>query len=271
MDLSAGFTVKGKIYISGNRPPSGETFVVEIGVGYTDVPEFYNVNVTNPAYWHADAALTAKVGTSTVLEDPDFQVNISSAKYNLNYNLDESGLLDWVDMNADDRDFDEPSEDINAVFPANKLGDNTVCVQAWDSLNTASDVLCQDFDVDYNFYGFFDPLAFDDIMVNEVKAGQTVPIKWRLTDGLYVPISDPNSVVGIYSYKITCEEFQGEIVVDLDLGDVQFSTNASGLLYLEDGNWQFNWKTSKLYSDTCRVFFVQFDSGRAVPAQFHFK
>src|SRR5205823_2811805 len=49
----------------------------------------------------------------------------------------------------------------------------------------------------YNFGGFLQPI--DTGMVNSANAGQTIPVKWRLTDASGVPISDPSSFVSVTS------------------------------------------------------------------------
>ena len=62
---------------------------------------------------------------------------------------------------------------------------------------------------EYVFTGFFEPINNGDI-VNVAKAGQAIPVKWRLTDyGNGTPISDPASFVGLYSYSVSCIDFTG--------------------------------------------------------------
>jgi hypothetical protein len=105
------------------------------------------------------------------------------------------------------------------------------------------------------FEGFFQPI--DMSAVNVAKAGQAVPVKWRLTDGNGLPISDPVSFVGLHSYPVSCSDFAGDPVDAIE----EYATGSSGLRYQGDGRWQFNWKTPKTYAGTCRVMYVRFDSG----------
>jgi hypothetical protein len=52
----------------------------------------------------------------------------------------------------------------------------------------------------------------------------------------------------------------------------EIAAGASGLQYVGDGYWQYNWKTPKNYADTCRVMVVEFNSGALSPAaKFKFK
>ena len=49
-------------------------------------------------------------------------------------------------------------------------------------------------------------------------------------------------------------------------------TGSSGLQYLGDGYWQFNWKTPKTYTGQCRTMYVEFNDGQTSPeVQFKFR
>lgn len=254
MDLSAGFIISGYIDLGGNNPQSGgDSNMVEIGVGNTG-PKVSDVAVTPiPLYLNTLATVSAQVG----IDYPDYaDTNIASAKYSLNQ-------IDWLPMDAADG-FGGTKEDVSAFFPASPVGDYIACVHAWDNLGNLSDDACAPFSVHYVIDGLFDPI--DETTVNVVKAGKTVPIKWRLTDGNGDPVSDPNSFAGIpSSYQKPCDE--GESTTEV------FETpGESGLQYLGDGYWQYNWKTLKSYAGSCFVFFVQFDSGQETAGvQFQFK
>ena len=45
----------------------------------------------------------------------------------------------------------------------------------------------------------------------------------------------------------------------------------SGLRYLGDGNWQFNWKTPKTYAGQCRTMVLTLSDGTTLEALFQFK
>ena len=52
----------------------------------------------------------------------------------------------------------------------------------------------------------------------------------------------------------------------------EVATGASGLQYMGDGYWQFNWKTPAQYANTCRTMAVQFNGGGVSPiARFAFR
>lgn len=121
---------------------------------------------------------------------------------------------------------------------------------------------------EYTVEGFFAPVDMNG-MVNNAKAGQTVAAKWHLVDETG-PVSDPASFMGLYSYEIACETLAGS---PSDTLPPENDAGSSGLQYLGDGNWQYNWKTLKSYTRNggCREMFVRFNDGQELHAFFKFK
>ena len=112
----------------------------------------------------------------------------------------------------------------------------------------------------YEFSGFAAPI--DNEKVNAAKAGQTIPVKWRLTDANGVGISDPTSFVSLTSaLGAGCSGATD---------GVETYSGGSGLQYLGDGYWQFNWKTPKTYAGQCRRMVLTLADGEHV-ADFQFK
>jgi hypothetical protein len=118
----------------------------------------------------------------------------------------------------------------------------------------------------YSFSGFFSPIANYPVP-NAVNAGQAVPIKWGLTDVSGAAISDPGSFVSITSYPMSCTGSTG----NPQNAVTESAAGASGLQYIGNGNWQFNWKTPKSYGSTCRMMVLTLEGGTQVTAVFHFK
>ncbi len=119
---------------------------------------------------------------------------------------------------------------------------------------------------DINFAGFFEPIG--NSVINLAKAGQAIPVKWRLTNGSGVPIDNPSSFVGLYSYRVSCIDLLGDPIDAIE----EYASGASGLQYLGDGYWQFNWKTPKTYFGQCRDMYIRFEGDTTSPvAQFKFK
>jgi probable HAF family extracellular repeat protein len=96
------------------------------------------------------------------------------------------------------------------------------------------------------FQGFFSPVDNPPV-VNNAKAGQTIPVKWRITDANGVPVSDPASFKSLTSYLINCGNLSGEPTDAVE----EYVAGSAGLQYSGDGYWQFNWKTPKTYAGRC--------------------
>jgi hypothetical protein len=114
----------------------------------------------------------------------------------------------------------------------------------------------------YMFAGFFNPIAMSGTTVvwNSVNAGRSLPAKWQLAvDAL--PVSDPASFSGLYSYPVNCATGSGDSTAAVQ----ENAAGASGLQYHGDGRWQFNWKTPKTYAGTCRAMQVRFNDGSVSP------
>ncbi len=104
----------------------------------------------------------------------------------------------------------------------------------------------------YTFSGFHAPI--DNDKVNNAKAGQAVPVKWRLTDAAGNPVSDPSSFVRLRSTGGACG---GQATDDVEA----YAPGSSGLQYLGNGEWQFNWKTDKQWKGQCRTLVLELADG----------
>jgi len=141
------------------------------------------------------------------------------------------------------------------------VGTKTLEVTAEDGAgNRASQRIT--YRVVYRFTGFFQPI--DNLPVlNTVKAGQAIPVKWSLSgdQGLNVLAAGyPKSEqVGCYS------------TAPVDGVEEAASAGASGLTYdaLHD-QYTYVWKTEKSWAGTCRQLVVQLADGKTQRANFKF-
>jgi hypothetical protein len=97
----------------------------------------------------------------------------------------------------------------------------------------------------YGFTGFFAPVD-NPPTLNVAKAGQTIPLKWHVTDANGIPVTDLTGIT-VKAVSFTC-----------DLGTTpdqveEYASGASGLQNLGDGYYQFNWKTPKSYANSCKM------------------
>jgi len=124
----------------------------------------------------------------------------------------------------------------------------------------------------FTFTGFFAPVDNNSVF-NTSKAGQTIPVKWQITDSTGVSISDPSSFVSLTSFATDCTNpSSGSSSGSNDIIEVVTPGN-SGLEYLGDGNWQLNWKTSRNYSEPgqeCRRMVLKLKDGSIHAANFKF-
>jgi hypothetical protein len=132
------------------------------------------------------------------------------------------------------------------------IGPKIIKVKVSDDDNGSAEVT-QNVTVVYNFAGFFAPVDRPNTY-NVSKAGQAIPLKWRLTDALGHPITDLTSVT-VQSVNLNCANAATSDVIE------EYAAGASGLQNLGDGNYQFNWKTPAAYAGTCKSIALSFGAG----------
>jgi hypothetical protein len=129
--------------------------------------------------------------------------------------------------------------------------------------------------VQYKFNGFFSPVDNPTIW-NTVKAGQTIPVKWQLTDINNTIICDLTTLLplppspppnGLTSIQVQCPT--GPTVTFDPIEEVL--ANAGQTVFRCDGTqFIYNWQTSKSWAGTCRVMTVRLADGTTHTANFSF-
>lgn len=118
------------------------------------------------------------------------------------------------------------------------------------------------YSVIYDFGGFTAPI--DPQAVNQVKAGQTVPVKFSLN-------GDQGLNIFATGYP-TSQEVACDGSTSINAVEETGTAGNSGLSYDSDiDQYSYNWKTDKGWSGTCRQLIVQFDDGSEYSALFQFK
>lgn len=243
LDFSLGFRFEGDLVLAGTQP-DGNINHVSFKIGYLPVDKTGPITTEvmvdpNPVLLNGTATLSAQVDDRTTGGS-----KIAAAEYSL-----DKGLT-WQAMSALDGTFDQPVELVTAEFKATSVLLDQVCVRGTDARGNTGEMMCASFAVVYQFEGFFRPVQMN--VINSVKAGRTIPIKWRLTDALGALVTDRASFEGLFSYPVDCKTWIG----DASQAVKEFATNSKGLQLTEDGNWQFNWKTPMEYAGTCRIMYV---------------
>jgi hypothetical protein len=95
------------------------------------------------------------------------------------------------------------------------------------------------------FVGFAQPID-NPTVLNRVKAGQAIPIKWRLVDGAGKPITNL-SAASITVATMSCA--LGTTPDQLE----EVAAGASGLQNLGNGYYQLNWKSPSTYAGSCKT------------------
>lgn len=121
------------------------------------------------------------------------------------------------------------------------------------------------YNVIYNFAGFLPPI--DNLPVlNSVRAGRTVPVKWQLRDASGSFISDLATFTSLVSSPIACDASPTNIV-----GDDADMTGGTTLRYDATANqFVYNWQTSSSWTG-CRLLQLTLRDGTAHLAKFSFR
>jgi len=150
------------------------------------------------------------------------------------------------------------------VLPAGATQTLRVDAAATINYNTAYKTVS--INVNYTFVGFLSPI--DNLpIVNSVKAGQTIPVKWQLKDAAGNLINDLGSLAasGLQSVRINCD---GTATTD----PIEELAAPGATLFRFDGTqFIFNWQTTKSWAGTCRLMTVTLKDGNVYSAQFTFK
>jgi hypothetical protein len=117
--------------------------------------------------------------------------------------------------------------------------------------------------VQYAFAGFDSPVDNAPVL-NVAKAGQAIPLKWRIVDATGAPVTNLTSVT-VTVKTLSCSA--GTTPDQLE----EYATGSSGLQNLGNGYYQFNWKTPKAYANSCKTMHLDMGEGITRQALFQFK
>ena len=103
-------------------------------------------------------------------------------------------------------------------------------------------------------------------MVNVVRAGRTVPVKYELRDALGAFITDVESFASLTSGAMVCDAAAPEVEVE--------ATDAAGSTTIHydaaANQFVYNWKTNAAWAGSCRALQLTLDDGTAHLAVFEF-
>jgi hypothetical protein len=156
------------------------------------------------------------------------------------------------------------SQNVSAPAHTSSLGRKSVELTAQDNVGNVGGKMCA-YSVGYIFDGLFAPVDKPNTL-NVSRAGQTIPLKWKLTDG------DGNPVTTLTSVRLVVNPspcMAGSPTDDLE----EYTAGSSGLQNLGGGYYQFNWKTPVDYAGSCMSLSLNLGEGteRGPVALFRFK
>jgi hypothetical protein len=119
--------------------------------------------------------------------------------------------------------------------------------------------------LEYTFDGFAAPVD-NPPTLNIAKAGQVIPLKWRLTDANGSPLTDLASA-SVKVASLACSAGTTSDAIE------EYAAGGSGLQNLGDGYYQLNWATPKSYAGSCKTLKLDLGegAGQEHTALFQFK
>jgi hypothetical protein len=160
-------------------------------------------------------------------------------------------------------DMADPAPSLSHNGPSN-YGPGTTQV-TWTATDDTGNIssCTQTVSLTYNFEGFFQPVDNEGI-VNSVKNGATVPMKWRLSDYNGNLITDTGVVTGSKYVSSVCGGTEDAVEEVVAAGGTALRWDSTGQQFI------YNWKTPSL-PGKCVRFEIIFNDGISESALFKLK
>jgi hypothetical protein len=142
------------------------------------------------------------------------------------------------------------------VSGGNELGVGAftaTCSGALDHAGNPGNTAVVHYSVAFQFTGFLSPVENLPVL-NIAKAGQIIPLKWRLTDANGSPIANLSDVT-VTANNLSCEAGTTGDAIE------EYVSGGSGLQNLGDGYYQWNWKTPRDYANSCKTLSLDLAEG----------
>ena len=153
-----------------------------------------------------------------------------------------------------------------SVSGGNSLGVGSfsaTCSEATDTAGNAAGPVSAHYNVTFQFTGFSSPVDNPGTM-NIAKAGQIIPLKFRITDANGDPITTLTGAT-VTAASLSCSAGTTTDLIE------EYASGASGLQNLGDGYYQWNWKTPTSYAASCKTMKLDLGEGLFHTALFQFK
>ncbi len=127
------------------------------------------------------------------------------------------------------------------------------CSGALDNAGNQGNTAVVNYSVAFQFTGFTAPVDNPPVM-NVARAGQVIPLKWRLTDASGNPVLTLTDVT-VSATSLSCDTATSGDSIE------EFAGGNSGLQNLSDGYYQWNWKTPASYANSCKTLSLDMGEG----------
>ena len=147
-----------------------------------------------------------------------------------------------------------------AALATGSIGNKSVACTATDAAgNSASGNAA--YRVVYGFNGFTAPVQ-NPPTLNVLKAGRSVPLRWRVVDAQGAPVNNLTAAA-VGATAISCPgATENRITV--------YGGSNSQLQNLGNGYYQLDWLAPSSYRNTCKALNLDVGDGEAHPLQFKF-
>jgi len=181
---------------------------------------------------------TVKVDTNK----PTFGTCPSGGPFLVNSGSHSVGPI--IASDGDESGIDSAASTLSGSVNTSSTGTKQVTFTAKDNVGHSDTKTC-DYNVDaYDFIGFSSPVD-NPTVLNTVKAGQAIPLKWRLMD-------NGSPVTNLQSVTVTASALSCSLGSTTDLIE-EVASGSSGLQNLGDGYYQYNWKSPTSYAKSCKT------------------
>jgi hypothetical protein len=219
--------------------PSGIASYTAAETFSTSGTHSYSGTATDDA-GNVSAATTGQVKVDA--DNPTFGDCPTAGPFLVNSGLKTVGPIDASDGESG---IDSANSKLSGSVNTSMLGTKQVTFTAKDNVGHSATKTC-DYNVNaHNFSGFSSPVD-NPTVVNTVKAGQAIPLKWRLTD------ASGNPVTNLQSVTVTATSFNCSLGTSIDQIE-EVAAGSSGLQNLGDGYYQYNWKSPTSYAKSCKT------------------
>lgn len=251
----AGASMKFEFHINDNYTPNN-TGGLCVSLFKDSLAPVVDDVVVTPASPLLNEPITI---TGTVDDSTTGGSLIAGAEYSI-------GGGSWTAMAASDGTFDETSEGVTASATASTAGSQQVCVRGTDVAGNASQGACVTLVTKYAFNGFLRPVDNPEVE-NVAKGGQTIPIKWQLSDANGF-VSDLSIIDLRVNAPVACSALGATDGTD---PIENYATGGTALRYDFTANqYVFNWKTQK-WAGQCGKVTLKLPDGTSYDALFKFK